>query len=165
MNGGGFVRYRLKEIDKSKIVDFLLNPFERTVYYEDFLVQKYPFNELVDALIFFDRDSLSYSKIGYILYEGKEILVNNFYVGEDKAISKDLFMSGPFIGKAKVRNVIMEKVVAKLNNLKSLEFEKLKTDSHYIKLYEDCRENYFQSMVFVALGASMASFSMKSSVF
>lgn len=69
------MNYKLERLNEDDITDFLLDPLLKTAYYNDYLVQKFPINESADQVVFFDKESLFFNKVGYVLYQKKEIVV------------------------------------------------------------------------------------------
>lgn len=102
LKGGGCLKYKLQELTDDMITDFLLNPLSKTAYYRDYVVQKYPINEHVDHMIFFDKEGLFFNNVGYVLYEKEEIVITDGYVDGEYAFNKKVVNSGKYIPREKI---------------------------------------------------------------
>ena len=59
--------YLINKIEESELTDFLLNPYKKTIYLGDTLIQKYPINELMDDIICILNGSASFDVVGVLI--------------------------------------------------------------------------------------------------
>lgn len=150
--------YKITVTDDDGMTDFLLNPFLKTFYYNDYLVQKYPVNGKVDQIIFFDECEFFYNKVGYVLYEKKEIIVIVEKIDKKRTFSEKVINEECYISREKIESILKESTSNKFKYIKNLMQTKFEAITDYSKVVNEFRELYLQSAIYHALGTAPAEF-------
>lgn len=156
------MKHCFKKITGNEIVEFFLNPFERSTQVGDFIVQKYPIDMGIDELFRLRMDSNDYYKIGYVLYEQNKVIVR--YMGDAfrKEFEEGILEKEPFISIVDVKNDIQKMILNKIEDAKNNKLKDILSDPKYAGFYDTHKNEYFEPIVFSLLGTSSVKFKVKS---
>lgn len=141
--------YLIKTIKEENLADFLLNPFDKTGYFEDYVLQKYPMDHIVDELIGINKETCSLINIGYINYKIGKVFLKSNRALKNANLETDCFVNILFFRRS-LMDLLAEKIeIAKIDRLSEIE-----SSDEYAKVYSYYKKNVFQDIVFSLLGAA-----------
>lgn len=141
--------YKLKIIEEEELSKFLLNPYEKTVYFHGTLFQKYPKSHRIDDVFYFGNIGNGLYKFGCVVYEKNEIILEDGFVS-----NCELYEQAPFVDAIDFRNRIRLEMIDRLEELKAKRLKKIKAKRKYKELYNHYKKEYFHLHVFPLLGTS-----------
>lgn len=155
------MEHKLLKINETDIVDFLLNPFQRTAHSGDFIVQKYPLSIGVDEFIRICINSDFLYHVGYVLYNEKKIIIKN---SESKStnLGLEITKNGPILTIFELKQEVESIINSRLESAKNNEMDELMALPSYSGFYKATKADFFDYIVCSMLGASPFSFSIRS---
>lgn len=141
--------YNIKKIEEDDFLDFLLNPFERSAYFENVIIQKLERDGLVDDFISINHKNNHIFRVGFILYQKGEIIIERSY-----ALNTDLIDEYPCIRTADLNEQLRQEIIDKVAVAKTNKLDQLKKLPNYAKVKDVLEDKYFKAMVFAKLGTT-----------
>lgn len=152
------MNHKIKKVDDDSIIDFLFNPFLRTTYYNDYIVQKYPINNTVDHILFFNDCPYFYNNVGYVIYDKKEIIFTAREIDEKEIFNDKVKSKACFIAIEDMTSNLLKETNKKLKDLINLIATEYKSKPTYSSTINDFRALYLQSAIYNTLGTSPPDF-------
>lgn len=151
------MNFKLKEITEDNLVDFLLNPFEKSAKFGDKVIQKYAVNDKLDDILVLPNNEKAFHRAGIVSYKTKDIILSISDVLETKLVK-----SKPFILRTTAIFKIMDLTNKRLDDYKKSNLEKIKENDLYKRLYRCLKDKYFEQLVFQELGTTNVNFNIGS---
>lgn len=139
--------YKLKILREDNLSKFLLNPFDRSAYIDDKIIQKYPLSESVDDIICLSNMEEDFCRVGAVIYKNNEIII-----GFSSSFGLGIVNEKPFILIDNLKNTTKELVRKMLDKLKVDRLEEIRDMALYQKLYTYRTSRYLSPFVFTELG-------------
>lgn len=139
--------YKLKHLREDELSKFLLNPFQKSAYLNNRIIQKYPINESVDDIICISEVEKDFCRTGVVIYANNEIILES-----QSFFGTDVVNSKPFNIIDNLKEPTTELVRKMLQKSKVEKLEEIKKMELYKRVYEYRTERYFDSFVFTELG-------------
>lgn len=141
--------YNMKKIKEEELEEFLLNPFNRSAYFGDIIIQKLERNHQVDDFSYIDLSCNRFFRIGFILYEKREIIVERRYL-----LNTEIADKAPFVKIYDLEHKIREMTISKIEEAKRYRLDEIHKLSFYTEIKDELETQNFKSMIFAKLGTT-----------
>lgn len=141
--------YNIKKIKEEELEEFLLNPFNRSAYFGDIIIQKLEKNHQVDVFSYIDLSCNRFFRIGFILYEKSEIIVEKRYL-----LNTEIADKSQFVKIHDLEHKIREMTISKIEEAKRYRLDEIHKLSFYTEIKDELETQNFKSMIFAKLGTT-----------
>lgn len=148
---------KVEETTENELGKFLLNPFKKNAIFKKMIIQKYPLNHEMDDILCFPEESKDFYRLGVVLYEKGEIVLELPDLLRTKVVK-----SAPFVKTYELKDRVRELIETRLEETKVKKLDKIKEGHKYKNLYGYSKDRFFKSIVFHELGTTNVSFNTKS---
>lgn len=152
--------YNLKKIKEKELSSFLLNPFERTAYFENVIIQKFERCHEVDDFMCINVENCSFVKNGFIVYEKEQIILTS-----DKMLDTDVISYAPFVDIETLRNNIKQTIISKIKEAKDDKLDEIKKMQTYIDAKKTLSRKYFHYKILTKIGKKCIKSEIKSKTY
>lgn len=152
------MRYNIKNTAKDEFIGFLLNPFDKTTYFDNKLIQKYQKSHNIDKIICLKEAEGEYCVIGTVFYKSQTIILDL-----PELFDKDLVNSKHVTIIHKIREEIVQIAKDALEEFKMSKLDELRETKQFKSLRKDLHKDTFSHIVYNKLGTSCFPVLCKSS--
>lgn len=145
--------FRLKEIKKDQLVDFLLNPFDNCAKLGLDIIQKYKMSEKIDDILIISKKRGDVQNIGIICYDTKEVI---FW--PTHPFGADCYDPKYFKTKKDANQKVLDIINKRLDRYKINYLKQLKDSDDYKKMHRKVRQQYLKPIIFKELGTTLVHF-------
>lgn len=139
--------YLIEKIEQDDLAAFLLNPYSKSAYFRDHLLQKYPKDHLTDDVYMIKEEKSSIKFYGRVYYWRREII---------EALPFNLVQTPPFVAVRTLRSDLKGKITADLERMVVSRAAEAKSSVRYAHLVKTCRSKFIEYAIFEILGAAEA---------
>lgn len=152
------MKYNIKNITKDEVTSFLLNPFDKTAYFDNLLIQKYQKSNYMDEIICLETSKDQYYAIGAVLYDNQEIVLDRY-----ESFHEDAIDSKYVIKAYQIKDRIVQMAKEAFKEFKERKLDEIKNTDKFRKLRNDLYKELFSPIVYNKLGTSCFPVLCKSS--
>lgn len=131
----------LEKVDSSNLVGFLNDPFRRSSYFKNTIIQKYPIGFRVDKVIFLENFNLN--DFAIVDYQASKI-----YVDESLFLYNCNDPDGSLVHIEDLRSMVSDITYEFIEKMKLDNEKDIKESPNYKGLYKKNHDSLFQMMVF-----------------
>lgn len=150
--------YLINKIEESELTDFLLNPYKKTTYLGDTLIQKYPKSELIDDIIYILNGSASFDLVGVVNY-GK----GNIAIYKDYFFSHEVRKQPQFVSLYDLRDDLVSEMEMEIEKQKNDKLAEIKASTDYMNLYDEYKGKFLEKIILDILGSEAFYVDVRSS--
>lgn len=150
--------FKLEIMEIDHMIDFLLNPFDKTANCHDYIMQKYPKTPFVDVLFEINKDSDCCITVGYVNYQLRKVFVFN----EEPFNELDL-KNDPFVIVDEVKQDLKKTIMEMIETAKADRMAEIQRNHYYLKHYHRYKSKIFKHLISQLLGTQPYEVLFKSS--